>query len=221
MPRPVALGRRAGLDRPGGSRRARRRTVHRRAQRRSRAARPPHPTAWINLAFRLRHILGVGIRSEIVRVLLTTDDARVTAQTLAQSTGYAKRNVHDALTGLTTAGVVSAVAVRAEQRYAADRAAWAALLGSSPGNLPIHRDWPQLLGVLRRILRWSAQPELEHASAYLGASRTRDLLDSLRPDLAFAGIAVGATPTAAGAWDGLEETVDRTLAMLDGSPAQR
>ena len=67
-----------------------------------------------------------------VRVLLTTDDARLTAQTLAQSTGYAKRNVHDALTGLTIAGVVSAVAVRAGQRYAADRAAWAALLGISP-----------------------------------------------------------------------------------------
>ncbi|MDQ3630529.1 MAG: hypothetical protein M3417_04470 [Actinomycetota bacterium] len=185
-------------------------------------SRAPHPTAPINLAFRLRHILGVGIRAEIVRVLLTTADARVTAQTLAQSTGYAKRNVHDALTGLTTAGVVSAVAVRAEQRYAADRAAWAALLGSSPVNLPTHRDWPQLLAVLRRILRWSAQPELVHASAYLGASRARDLLDSLRPDLAFVGIAVGATPNPAGAWDDLDEVVDRTLAMLDVSvPAQR
>lgn len=184
-------------------------------------SRPPHPTAPINLAFRLRHILGVGIRAEIVRVLLTTDDARLTARTLAQSTGYAKRNVHDALTGLATAGVVSVVAVRAEQRYAADRAAWAAFLGSSPGDLPTHRDWPQLLAVLRRILRWSAQPELKHASAYLGASRARDLLDSLRPDLAFAGIAVGAAPTASGAWDDLDEAVDRTLAMLDVAvPAQ-
>ena len=61
---------------------------------------PPDPIAPINLAFRLRQILGVGVRSEAVRVLLTTDAPLVNAQTLARSTGYAKRNVHEALAGL-------------------------------------------------------------------------------------------------------------------------
>ena len=92
----------------------------------SRKSSPPDPLAPINLAFRLRQILGLSVRSEAVRVLLITDAPRVNAQTLAQSTGYAKRNVHEALAGLSKAGVVSAFTVNGEQRYKADRPAWAA-----------------------------------------------------------------------------------------------
>ena len=156
---------------------------------------PPDPTAPINLAFRLRQILGVGIRAEVVRVLLTTEVPWINAQTLACSTGYAKRNVHEALAGLSTADVVSAVTVGGEQRYTANRLAWAALLGCQPDELPINRDWPQLLGALRRVLRWSEQPELETMSDYLRASSTRDLLETIRPDLAFAGVPVDLGPS--------------------------
>lgn len=185
----------------------------------SHKSRPPELTASISLAFRLRHILGVGIRTEVVRVLLTIGAARVTAQALAQSTGYAKRNVHEALTGLTTAGVISTVTIGTEQRYAADRPAWAALLRCDADDLPVHRDWPQLLAVLRRVLRWSREPELGGLSDYLRASRARDLLESLRPALAFAGIPVGLTPSPEGAWRDLEAVVEQTLTLLDtGDP---
>ena len=97
---------------------------------------PPDPMTPINLAFRLRQILGVGVRSEAIRVLLTTNAPRVNAQTLAHSTGYAKRNVHEALAGLSKADVVSAFTVNGEQRYKAGRPAWAALLGCPPDELP-------------------------------------------------------------------------------------
>lgn len=180
----------------------------------SHKSRPPDPTAPIDLAFRLRQILGVGIRAEVVRVLLTTWAPWVNAQTLARSTGYAKRNVHDALAGLSTAGVVASFTVGSEQRYTADRPAWAALLGCQPNELPTHRDWPQLLGALRRVLRWSEQPGLETMSDYLRASSARDLIEGIRPGLSFAGIATSFRPSPESAQEDLEGVIERLL-MLD------
>ena len=80
----------------------------------SHKSRAPEETEPINLAFRLRQILGVGIRAEVVRILLGIGAPRVTAQVLARGSGYSKRNVHDALAGLAAAGVVSAVTVGGE-----------------------------------------------------------------------------------------------------------
>jgi hypothetical protein len=179
---------------------------------------PPDPIAPINLAFRLRQILGVGIRAEAVRVLLTTDAPRVNAQTLARSTGYAKRNVHEALAGLSKAGVVSAFTVAGEQRYKADRPAWAALLGYSPDELPPARDWPQLLGALRRILRWSSQPELATMSDYLRASSARDLIEGIRFDLAFAGIATDLSSSPENTLRELEVVIESVLMTMNAGP---
>jgi hypothetical protein len=187
----------------------------------SRKSSPPDPMAPINLAFRLRQILGVGVRSEAIRVLLTTNAPRVNAQTLAHSTGYAKRNVHEALAGLSKAGVVSAFTVNGEQRYKADRSAWAALLGCSPDELPPGRDWPQLLGALRRILRWSSQPELETMSDYLLASNTRALLEAIRPDLAFAGIPIDLGPSPENMLRELEVIIERLLTTIGAAYISR
>jgi hypothetical protein len=184
----------------------------------SRKSSPPDPMAPINLAFRLRQILGVGVRSEAVRVLLTTDAPWVNAQTLARSTGYAKRNVHEALAGLSKAGVVSAFTVSGEQRYTPDRPAWAALLGCSPDELPCDRDWPQLLGALRRILRWSSRPELATKSDYLHASSARDLIEGIRPDLAFAGILVDLSSSPENTLGELEVVIESVLMTMQPTP---
>jgi hypothetical protein len=181
----------------------------------SRKSRRPDTNAPINLAFRLRQILGVGIRAEVVRVLLSTEAPWVNAQALARSTGYAKRNVHDALAGLTAAEVVSAFTVATEQRYTADRPAWAALLGTRPGELPAHRDWPQLLAILRRILRWAEQPDIATMSDYLRASRAKDLLESMSSDLAFVGIPTGSGRSTHDTWHDLEDVIERVLAAID------
>lgn len=184
----------------------------------SHKSRPPDPRTPINLAFRLRQILGVGIRAEVVRVLLTIEAPWVNAQTLARSTGYAKRNVHDALAGLSTAGVVSAFTVDAEQRYTADRPAWAALLSCEPDELPAHRDWPQMLGALRRILRWCEQPELVSMSDYLRASSARDLIETIRPDLAFAGIPTDLSASPENTLSELEGVTESVLRTVSAGP---
>jgi hypothetical protein len=187
----------------------------------SHKSRPPDPTTPINLAFRLRQILGVGIRAEVVRILLSTQAPWVNAQTLARSTGYAKRNIHDALAGLSVAGVVAAFTVGGEQRYTADRPAWAALLGCQPDELPTHRDWPQLLSALRRVLRWTEQPDLETMSDYLRTSSARDLLETLSQDLAFAGIATNFRPSPESAQEDLDRVIECLLTTISADPRAR
>jgi uncharacterized protein YegP (UPF0339 family) len=108
----------------------------------------PDSRAPINLAFRLRQILGHGARAEVVRVLLTSD-ARASGAVVARSAGYARPNVYEALGVLHKAGVVSVAAVGADQHYGLDRQRWAVLLEEPPDWAPVARHWPQLLGGLR------------------------------------------------------------------------
>ena len=144
----------------------------------------------INFAFRLRAILGVSIRAEVVRVMLTSRPSPATAQMLARAVGYSKRNVHDALGGLASAQVLTSFMVDGEQRYAIHHDIWAALLQRDPTSLPVHRHWPQLLGTLRLIVRWRAEQGQLRASEYMRQSSTRQLLARISRDLAFAGIEV-------------------------------
>lgn len=178
---------------------------------------PPDLAAAINLAFRLRGILGVGIRAEVVRILLCTNAPQMTAGALARSAVYAKRNVHDALAGLAAARAISVFTVGGEQRYAIDKPVWGALLGLSPEELPVHREWPQLLGVLRSILRWSEQPQLRDASEYIRASSARRLLEQVRSELDFAGVTTNLRATAESAPAAMEELIERMLADMQAT----
>ncbi len=181
----------------------------------SRKSGAPDLVAPINLDLRLRAILGVGIRAEVIRVMLGMRAPWMTAQTLAQASSYAKRNVHEALAGLAEAQVIHSFTVGGEQRYAIDKEIWAALLQRSPASLPGHRDWPQLFSTLRAILRWSREEARTTDSDYLLASGARQLLDQLRPDLSFAGIAIQRSVVAANAGRELERVTNSLLAVLD------
>lgn len=169
----------------------------------------------INFDFRLREVLGVGIRAEVVRIMLCMTYApQMTAGALARASAYAKRNVHEALAGLADAGVISVFTISGEQRYTIDKRTWAALFDLAPEQLPSHREWRQLLAVLRTILRWSRQPDLIETSEYLRASATRQLLERIRPELAFAAVTTNLRATAADAPPALERVVQDILADL-------
>lgn len=184
----------------------------------SHKSRPPDPLAPINLAFRLRQILGVGVRAEVIRLLLTSDAARMTANALAQTAGYSKRNVHEALTSLAQAQVIETLAVGSEQRYCTHPELWLGLLTPAGGGFPPSRDWPLLFGALRRILRWLHGAQAGSHSAYITTSHIRDLLDSLRPDLAHAGLSVPRGVDPATAWQDLTETSNLSLSALGLPP---
>jgi uncharacterized protein YegP (UPF0339 family) len=178
-------------------------------------SRKPELTAPINFAFRLRQLLGVGARAEAVRYLLTADIDSATVAEVAEPSGYTKRNVQQALQALHAAGgAVTLASSGGEQRFAADRARWAHLLDLEPYDLPIYRDWPALLGSLRRILRWLSRPELESLSDYMSASQAADLLDVVRPQLARAGLVMPARLGGERSWRDLEDTVEYALFWL-------
>lgn len=177
-------------------------------------SRPPDVFAPVNFAFRLRQLLGVGVRSEVARLLLTIDAPSVTAGVVARATGYSQRNVHDTLSALREAGVVSGWTVASVQRYATNRHGWAALLELGSAEFPIHRDWPQILAALREILRFLSRPDLDRLSEYMAGSLTRDLLERVGPDLAYAGIGMPRSLSSEHAWDDLRQTIDSVLLAI-------
>ena len=157
---------------------------------RSGKSRPPNLLAPINIAFRLRQILGIGARAEVARFLLTVQAPSVTAQVVSASAAYAKRNVHEALTALHSAGVIDAVTVGNEQRYGIDRERWATLLGLAEDGLPGERDWPQLFHALRMLVRWLEDEQHDELTDYMLASEARTLADEIVPELRSARVRV-------------------------------
>lgn len=144
----------------------------------------------INFAFRLRLLLGIGARAEAARILLTIGAPRVNAQVIAASTAYTKRNVQEALTSLTAAGVLFSFEVGNEQRFSIPRDRWAQFLELD--ELPLHEDWPQLFAASGKVLRWLSDPAREGLSDYMRSSEARTLAEEVGPDLHFAGITIDA-----------------------------
>jgi hypothetical protein len=171
----------------------------------------PDMRAPIDFAFRLRQLLGVNARAEVVRYLLTTAPADADTAAITRSTGFASRNVRQALASLQDAGVVSR---RGKRRYAIDYEGWTGLLRIGPDELPTYRAWPQLLGGLRKVARWLRRQELDGLSDYMLGSEARDLLEDVRDQFEEAGFEVGRSP-AAGAWGDLDALLEEALASLD------
>lgn len=172
----------------------------------------PDTSLPVNFAFLMRNLLGVGARAEVTRVLLGVDAPRVSVQFLAESAGYAKRNVQEALTSLVAADVVDVVTLGNERLFSAPRERWAALLEMPSSELPSHRNWPAVLLALRRLSRWLADPRTEELSDYMRASAARQLVDEIGPWLRFAGVpVVDGGASGAGYWDDFVITVQGAL----------
>jgi hypothetical protein len=183
---------------------------------RSGKSQPPNLLAPINLAFRLRQILGIGARAEVARFLLTVNAPSVTAQVVTSSAAYAKRNVYEALTAFHGAGVLDAVTVGNEQRYRIDRDRWATLLGLTEADFPSERDWPQLFHALRVLVRWLEEEQHEELSDYMLASDARTVADEMVPELRYAGVRVPLDGRpGAEYWQDFVDLADAAVAALE------
>lgn len=169
----------------------------------------------INFAFRLRELLGIGARAEVVRLMLTAGSVRLTAQDAARSAAYAKRNVHEALTSLERAGVIYSAPGSGGQRFGIELDRWAALLQMPGGSFPAHRDWPQLLSAASAVHRWLHRPELEELSPYLQASQARELLLRVERDVRYGGVAVEVGATVETAWDDVARLLEALTQSLE------
>jgi hypothetical protein len=113
----------------------------------------------LNFAFRLRRLLGLGVRAEAIRILLTVRAPRLSTGVITAAAGFAQRNVREGLAQLHEAGVIDVVRVSDDRHYAIRPADWATLLRlPSTPNLPLHYDWIPAYRALTRILNWLQQP---------------------------------------------------------------
>lgn len=160
----------------------------------------------INFAFRMRSLLGVGARAEVVRTLLTVEAPELSLQVIALSSGFAKRNVQEAANALRAGGFASSRMVGNEQQFKMPREPWLALLRSD--RLPRHEEWPQLFRAFRVLLRWLRDPRNEELSDYMRASEARSVLVEVTRDLYFAGVSLStAGPDGEEYWSHFAATV--------------
>lgn len=154
------------------------------------ARRSGHPdlSSPVNFALRMRSLMGVGARAEVVRILLTADAPAMSLQAIAAGSGFAKRNVQEAAASLRAAGAATSWNLGNEQRFEVPRERWLQLL--SLERAPLHRDWSQLFHALRVLLRWLRDPRLDDLSEYMRASEARSLIEQISGDLLFAGVPV-------------------------------
>ena len=174
-------------------------------------------------AFRLRALFGVGTRSEIVRFFLTTREGNVTAQRVAEVSGFAKRNVHETLAALSEAGPLLMDRRGNELVYSLHLSGWADVLDVRYDDpllgFPEFLDWTALARVLVRLMVWlDSSTEL---SPYLQASGARELVLQNEPQLARLGVSPERRTVRGEAyWPVFESTVDRLILRLE-PPIQR
>jgi hypothetical protein len=177
----------------------------------------PDPDLPANLSFRLRYLFGPGGRSEAMRVLLTCQDGPLDAARIADEAGFAKRNISNVLTSLTTSGVIRTIWAGNERHFTAHRERWARFLNlSGPVDLPAFLSWVHLLPVALEISTWLDAKADSVESEYLIASQARGLINRLARDLESARIDIH-YPRAAhgvGYLPVFTETVDALLARL-------
>ena len=146
----------------------------------------PMGAAGVSFALRLRRLLGVGVRAEVIRALLTIRATRVSGKVITASAAFAQRNVREGLTRLLEAGVVNVVDIAHDRYYSVRHGDWATLFGlPAAPDLPFHSDWIPAYRALTRIVRWLEQPGLDDLSDYLRASQARTLVDELATDLSY------------------------------------
>lgn len=175
----------------------------------------PDLRAPINFAFRMRRLLGIGGKAEIIRLLLTHEVSRVPFGLIEQAVAFARPNIRENIKHLIDSGVVSERSSGTAGTFAIDKEAWARLLQLDPGALPRHEDWIQLLGSGRGVLRWLHCAERVAESDYMRSSEARTLIDSVEDDLNFAGIAVsGQLARGADYWPKFEETLGHLARAL-------
>jgi hypothetical protein len=157
----------------------------------------------ISFAFRMRRLLGVGVRAEVVRALLTIRARRLSGRVITADAAFAQRNVREGLTQLVDAGVIEVGEISDDRYYSIHPADWARLLGlPSTPDLPSHYDWIPTLRALSRIVRWLHQPEIDDLSPYLRASQARALVDQISADVQNAGVPLALfTRLGADYWD--------------------
>ena len=130
------------------------------------------------IQLRLRALMGVSGRAEVLRLLLAEPSRWQAASGLAAEAGYGKGNVAATLDMLVKSGVVEARASRNQLQYRLARQhELVALLGGAP---PMFPDWTAMFRVLMELL---TARDMGQPGSMARAAEIRRLLRALEPDL--------------------------------------
>ena len=134
------------------------------------------------LLLRLRLAFGVGIKADVIGVLLGMGGSKVPITAIARFVGYYERAVRRAVEDLVAGGLVLA-APTSPASYRVDPASWRSLFqfGDDP---PLWRSWHLMFAFVATLAEWANEQSRAGVSAYVLSSRARDLMEEYRPKLA-------------------------------------
>jgi hypothetical protein len=127
------------------------------------------------LLLRLRVALGVGVKADVLAVLLGQRESRSTVKEIVDFTGYTNVAVRGALESLSEAGFVDARPGR-PQSYTASRERWGALLGLS--WIPSWQPWAQFYAFGVALGDLADQAAVSGFSEYALSTKIRELVEA-------------------------------------------
>lgn len=139
----------------------------------------PTLNAGAALVLRLRIGLGVGIKADVVGLLVGFQGSRHAVQAIAVATGYTTRAVRRALEEMTAARLLRTWQT-APATYSADFDAWSHLLALPPDDPPAWRHWHPVFAFVAALDSWCSSAETRVASRYIQSSGARDLMERHR-----------------------------------------
>ena len=133
------------------------------------------------LMLRLRAAFGVGVKADLLSVLLALDGGEATVRALTLSTGYTAAAVRRAAQEMAAARTVQGTRGRPAAFYV-DARRWVELLDFGPGSdakPPAWRYFAQVFAFLAAVLEWEERTSPD-GNMYLAASSARDVFEAHR-----------------------------------------
>ena len=127
------------------------------------------------LLLRLRLSMGVGVKADVLSVLMGQRESRSTVKEIVDFTGYTSVAVRSALDSLTEAGFVDSRPGR-PQSYSAPRERWRELLGLS--WLPTWKPWAQFFAFGLAIGDLVDQAAVREFSDYALRTKIREVVEA-------------------------------------------
>lgn len=131
------------------------------------------------LLLRLRLGLGVGVKADLLGLLLGLEGDSASVRELADATAYARRSVKRAADEMADARLIEA-SRRTPATYRLEPAPWIELLDLSEPT-PHWHHWHPVFALVTRLLAWLEGTHDEEHGRHVASSRARSLVEAHRP----------------------------------------
>lgn len=143
---------------------------------RGKRGREPRLATFPALMPRLRAAFGVGVKADVLAVLIAMGGADATVRALVRATGYTAAAVRRATQEMVAARVARSTSGR-PTAYHVDPAVWSSFLAYGPDANTGWRHFAELFAFLADVVEWGDAGD----DGYVGASTARDIFVAHRP----------------------------------------